>query len=184
VNSAQAAIFVFFLSFIPANSHADRSLPVDNGIITSVRGYRKDPFGSGKMTYHSGVDIAAPVGTPVYPTQQGLVYFAGWYKGYGYLVAIDHGNSYVTIYGHNSRLLASPGQRVNTETAIALSGSTGRSTGPHVHYEVRRWPGGQSPHFRETGHPTHGQGATVVQHELHDGFSDSDSWIDKYVEGL
>lgn len=121
-------------------SHAARQLPVDSGIITSGIGWRLDPFGSGKQVYHHGVDISVPVGTPVYPTERGTVLYAGPYKGYGNLVAVDHGNGYVTIYGHNSVLFAKVGQKVDTATVIALSGNSGRSTGPHVHYEVRQVP--------------------------------------------
>jgi len=118
-----------------------RKLPVDGGAVTSGVGWRLDPFGSGRMVYHYGVDIAVPEGTPVYPTQRGTVTFAGPYKGYGNLVAVDHGNGYVTLYGHNAAIRVTPGQAVETKTVIALAGSTGRSTGPHVHYEVRQIPG-------------------------------------------
>ena len=134
-----AAIFILLL--LPALAAASRQLPVDRGTVTSGIGWRLDPFGSGRMTYHQGVDIAVPEGTPVYPTQRGTVAFAGPYKGYGNLVAVDHGNGYVTLYGHNSTIRVTPGQAVDTKTVIALAGSTGRSTGPHVHYEVRQIPG-------------------------------------------
>ena len=133
---------VLMALIVAINAQADRSLPVDQGVITSTRGWRKDPFGSGKLMFHRGYDISVPMNTPVFPTQRGTVYFSGVYKGYGNLVCIDHGNSYVTMYGHNNRLLVKPGQKVDTKTVIALAGSTGRSTGPHVHYEVRQWPGG------------------------------------------
>ena len=117
---------------------ADRTLPVDNGRVTSGIGWRPDPFGSGRMTYHRGVDIAVPERTPVFPVRKGTVLFAGSHKGYGNLVVVDHGDGFVSIYGHNSSLTASPGQRVDSRTVIALSGNTGRSTGPHVHYEIGR----------------------------------------------
>lgn len=120
---------------------AARQSPVDGGVITSGVGYRLDPFGSGRTVYHNGYDIAVPLGTPVYPTQAGVVYFAGPYRGYGNLVAVDHQNGYVTFYGHNSELKVAVGQKVDTTTVLALAGSTGRSTGPHVHYEVRQVPG-------------------------------------------
>jgi murein DD-endopeptidase MepM/ murein hydrolase activator NlpD len=126
---------------LPAVSPAARQSPVDNGIVTSGVGWRLDPFGSGRLVYHSGYDISVPVGTPVHPTQVGTVFFSAPYHGYGNLVGIDHGNGYLTFYGHNSLLLAKPGDKVDTETVIALSGNTGRSTGPHVHYEMRRIPG-------------------------------------------
>jgi murein DD-endopeptidase MepM/ murein hydrolase activator NlpD len=119
---------------------AARQSPVDGGVLTSGPGLRLDPFGSGRMLMHNGWDIAVPVGTPVYPTQDGTVYFAGPYKGYGNLVAVEHGKGVISLYGHNSELLVKTGQPVTTKDVIALSGSTGHSTGPHVHYELRQLP--------------------------------------------
>lgn len=135
-----SAIICALLAF-PAAALAARQSPVDNGVVTSGVGWRLDPFGSGRMVYHNGYDISVPVGTPVHPTQSGTVFFAAPYKGYGNLVGIDHGNGYLTFYGHNSALLAKPGDKVSPDTVIALSGSTGHSTGPHVHYEMRRIAG-------------------------------------------
>ena len=123
-----------------ANCMASRLHPVDEVRITSGRGWRQDPFGSGKLLFHNGWDYAVPSGTAVYPTEKGRVYLAGWHKGYGWLVVLDHQNGYYTMYGHNSKLLVAPGQYVDSATPIALAGSTGHSTGPHVHYEVRFWP--------------------------------------------
>jgi len=120
-------------------AQADRKSPVDGGSLTSSPGWRQDPFGSGRTVWHNGWDIAVPNGTAVYPTQSGTVYFAGQYKGYGNLVAILHGKGYVSLYGHNQELLVKAGQQVDTKTVIARSGNTGRSTGPHVHYEIRRY---------------------------------------------
>ncbi len=125
---------------LPVTSLAARTSPVDGGVLTSSPGLRLDPFGSGRMVMHNGWDIAVPIGTPVHPTQEGTVYFAGEYRGYGKLVAIEHGKGFISIYGHNSEVLVKPGTQVTAKTVIALSGSTGRSTGPHVHYEVRRLP--------------------------------------------
>lgn len=125
----------------PANAAAQRKSPVDSGTVTSGIGWRPDPFGSGKMIFHRGIDISVPTGTPVYATQAGYVFFAGQHGGYGNLVAVAHGSGFLTLYGHNSKVLVQPGQWVDTRTAIALSGNTGRSTGPHVHYEVRRHSG-------------------------------------------
>ena len=119
---------------------AARTSPVAGGVLTSGPGLRLDPFGSGRMVQHNGWDIAVPTGTPVYPTQDGTVYYAGPYKGYGNLVAVEHGQGFLTLYGHNSEILVKTGQRVDTKTIIARAGSTGRSTGPHVHYEVRQLP--------------------------------------------
>lgn len=131
--------------------------PVPFGQITSTPGWRKDPFGSGRLLHHNGYDIAVPIGTPVTPTQAGTISWADKYRGYGYLVAVDHGNGFVTLYGHLSRVLVAVGMPVTTETVIALSGNTGRSTGPHLHYEIRRWPGAKfdqaPPKMAETTPP-------------------------------
>lgn len=107
-----------------------------NGTITSNFGYRGNPIGGG-TGFHEGLDIAVDYGTPVCATAAGTVTSAGWVDGYGNLVEIDHGNGYVTRYGHNSMILVVVGQEVKTGDILALAGSTGRSTGPHVHYEVR-----------------------------------------------
>lgn len=107
-----------------------------NGTITSNFGYRGNPIGGG-TGYHEGLDIAVDYGTPVRATASGKVTMAGWVDGYGNLVEIDHGGGFVTRYGHNSMLLVVVGQEVKTGDIIALAGSTGRSTGPHCHYEVR-----------------------------------------------
>ena len=107
-----------------------------SGRITSYFGGRKSPGGIGS-TNHKGIDIAAPKGTPVYAADGGTVTYSGWMSGYGYLVRIDHGNGYVTYYGHNSSLTASVGQHVYKGQQIARVGSTGNSTGNHCHFEVR-----------------------------------------------
>jgi murein DD-endopeptidase MepM/ murein hydrolase activator NlpD len=106
-----------------------------NGTITSNFGYRGNPIGG--TGFHEGVDIAVDYGTPVRVTASGKVTMAGWVDGYGNLVEVDHGGGFVTRYGHNSMLLVVVGQEVKTGDIISLAGSTGRSTGPHVHYEVR-----------------------------------------------
>ena len=131
---------IFGLLLFATTALAARTSPVDGGLLTSGPGLRLDPFGSGRMVQHNGWDIAVPTGTPVYPTQEGTVYFAGPYKGYGNLVVVEHGQGFITLYGHNSEILVKAGQYVNTKTIIARAGSTGRSTGPHVHYEVRQLP--------------------------------------------
>jgi murein DD-endopeptidase MepM/ murein hydrolase activator NlpD len=111
--------------------------PVE-GPITSRFGMRASPFaGEGGQEMHTGIDIAARTGTPVIATGGGTIIVSGDNGGYGLLVVIDHGRGVTTWYGHNSRLLVAPGQRVNAGDVIAEVGSTGRSTGPHVHYEVR-----------------------------------------------
>jgi murein DD-endopeptidase MepM/ murein hydrolase activator NlpD len=94
-------------------------------------------FGSRWGRMHEGIDIAVGTGTPVHAAAAGTVIYAGWMEGYGNLVAIDHGNGLSTAYGHNSALVSSVGQTVSAGQVIAYSGSTGHSTGPHVHFEVR-----------------------------------------------
>lgn len=109
-------------------------MPVD-GYISSYFGGRPDPF-SGHAAYHTGLDISTPTGTPVRAVAEGMVTFAGIRSGYGDVIEIDHGNGYMTRYAHNSTLVVRPGQRVHVGDVIAKAGSTGRSTGSHVHFEV------------------------------------------------
>lgn len=109
--------------------------PVD-GILRSTFGGRSDPL-SGKHRFHTGVDLEVPPGTPVRATADGVVTGAQWSGAYGKLVKLDHGNGIETYYAHLSHFLVRPGQAVRRGQVIALSGRTGRVTGPHVHYEVR-----------------------------------------------
>nr|WP_326184181.1 M23 family metallopeptidase [uncultured Oscillibacter sp.] len=106
-------------------------------VVTSEFGYRSDPF-TGKPKGHSGMDLAVPTGTPVRAALPGTVTVSAYNQGgYGYYIMIDHGDGLSTLYGHCSQLLASVGRTVEAGDVIALSGSTGRSTGPHLHFEVR-----------------------------------------------
>jgi murein DD-endopeptidase MepM/ murein hydrolase activator NlpD len=117
----------------------DRSQPTVspvNGILGSTFGGRSDPL-SGKHKFHTGVDLEVPPGTPVCVTADGVVTGAKWSGAYGKLVKVDHGNGIETYYAHLSTFLVRPGQAVLRGQVIALSGRTGRVTGPHVHYEVR-----------------------------------------------
>lgn len=107
------------------------------GWLTSLFGKRNDPF-TGKRKMHEGLDIAGRVGTPILATADGVVNRVGHFPGYGKLVVIDHGYGYQTYYGHNSKLYVKAGQRVKRGSEIAALGNTGSSTGPHVHYEIRR----------------------------------------------
>ncbi|PZF91257.1 hypothetical protein C1I99_23625 [Micromonospora deserti] len=110
------------------------------GRLTSRFGNRFDPYYH-VWQLHAGIDIAAPTGTPILAAAGGRVTRAGWYGGYGNYTCIDHGRAdgqrLSTCYGHQSRLLVSPGQRVRAGQVIGLVGSTGASTGPHLHFEVR-----------------------------------------------
>lgn len=107
-----------------------------SGVVSSHFGFRVSPGGIGS-TYHEGLDIASSYGNPVHATANGRITQAGWVNGYGYLVEIDHGNGIKTRYGHNSAILVSVGNQVVQGQTISLIGSTGNSTGPHCHYEVR-----------------------------------------------
>jgi len=106
-----------------------------HGWITSNFGFRFSPWGDG-VKMHKGIDIASPVGTPVYAPSDGTVVFAGYKGGYGNAVVIDHGYGISTLYGHNSELFVKEGDHVERGSRISAVGSTGSSTGPHLHYEV------------------------------------------------
>ena len=110
-------------------------MPIANTYITSGFGGRADPFGGGRG-YHKGMDFHARTGDPVMAVADGVVSYAGVRSGYGNVVEIDHGNGYVTRYAHNSRLLVRVGDLVRSGQQVAKAGSTGRSTGAHVHFEV------------------------------------------------
>jgi murein DD-endopeptidase MepM/ murein hydrolase activator NlpD len=110
-------------------------LPPVGGTITSKVGMRIDPI-DGKWRQHNGIDIAIPSGTPVRPVARGVVVYSGSRTGYGNTIIVEHDNGVVTLYAHNSQLLASEGQVVTSDSTIAVSGSTGRSTGPHLHFEA------------------------------------------------
>lgn len=111
--------------------------PVPGGQRNSSFGKRIDPF-NGRTAFHSGLDFQAPRGTPILASAGGRVVFAGYHRQYGYLVEIDHGNSLVTRYAHCSRLFVKVGDVVTPSQRIAAVGSTGRSTGAHLHFEVLR----------------------------------------------
>ncbi|MCJ0825696.1 M23 family metallopeptidase [Luteimonas sp. 50] len=115
-------------------------MPIANTYITSGFGGRADPFGGGRG-YHKGMDFHARTGDPVMAVADGVVSYAGVRSGYGNVVEIDHGNGYVTRYAHNSRLLVRVGDLVRSGQQVAKAGSTGRSTGAHVHFEV--WDNGR-----------------------------------------
>jgi len=109
--------------------------PVIEGYESSPFGMRIDPF-TGELSFHPGIDFAGPEGEPVEAAAAGVVTWAGPRSGYGNMVEIDHGNGYATLYGHSEKVLVHVGEVVKKGQEIALLGSTGRSTGPHVHFEV------------------------------------------------
>ncbi|AZQ13085.1 M23 family metallopeptidase [Shewanella khirikhana] len=137
-NDAQLAL----LETVAANLHIDEERyvsgrPVSKGYLSSPYGLRNDPF-TGRRTMHKGIDFAGSEGADVVATAGGVVTWAGDMFGYGQLVEVDHGNGLRTRYGHNKTLSVAVGDVVAKGEKIATMGSTGRSTGPHVHYEVLR----------------------------------------------
>ncbi len=111
--------------------------PLSSYRITSNFGYRRHPVYK-RTRFHSGIDLAAPTGTRISAADSGQVVFAGWRGGYGRCVIIDHHNNYKTLYGHMSRILVSTGANVRRGSIIGAVGSTGVSTGPHLHFELRK----------------------------------------------
>lgn len=129
--------FFYGLAFVP---------PIMEGRMTSNYGKRKDPF-TKKKTFHGGIDIAAPEGTPVYASAEGQIIFAGEKGAYGQLIVIKHILGFETRYGHLEEIQVEVGDKVKKNQQIGLVGSTGRSTGPHLHFEVRRFRKNQKPEF-------------------------------------
>lgn len=111
-------------------------MPLDGARLTSDFGMRTHPVLGGRRK-HKGIDLAAPTGTPIYATADGIVERAEWFSSYGLFVGIQHGANLETRYAHMSRLAVAEGQWVKKGDIIGYVGSTGRSTGPHLHYEVR-----------------------------------------------
>ena len=127
------------LSFLPASSAAAITMisPVGQPmIVKSPQGFRIHPI-TGEYKYHSGVDLAADYGDPIYAAAAGTVTYAGWMQGYGNTVIINHGGGISTLYGHCQSVNVSVGESVSQGDVIAYCGSTGNSTGPHCHFEVR-----------------------------------------------
>lgn len=122
---------VYFASSIAGSGGSGRFGWPMRGVITSR-------FGRRGYGFHYGIDIAAPRGTAIVAADGGVVSYSGWYGGYGYCIMINHGNGYQTLYGHLSKMSVKVGQRVSKGQRIGSCGSTGKSTGPHVHFEVRK----------------------------------------------
>lgn len=115
----------------------DPHIPILSGMVTSSYGWRKHPVKGGRK-HHNGLDIAAKLGMPVLAPASGIVVFSGVRNGYGNVVEIDHGNGYVSLLAHHSKLLVKAGDVVDSTTVIAKAGRTGYATGVHVHVEVRQ----------------------------------------------
>lgn len=132
-----AALETLILSRELARQIVPGGRPVESGYISSFFGKRPDPF-TGETAFHAGLDFAGAPGTRVLAAADGVISYAGKDKDYGKMIEITHGNGYVTRYAHNSSLLVEPGQTVRRGDPLALMGSTGRSTGTHLHFEVLR----------------------------------------------
>jgi murein DD-endopeptidase MepM/ murein hydrolase activator NlpD len=113
------------------------NMPVRRGYVTSRYGYRTDPF-TGRTAFHAGIDFAGPEGTDVFAVAPGIVIFAGAKSGYGNVIEINHGDGMITRYAHARSLTVKVGDMVTKDQLVAYMGSTGRSSGPHLHYEVMR----------------------------------------------
>ena len=134
--------------FIPCGkiSTIERSLflgtaffsPIQYGKATSGFGTRRNPFNDRRTEFHKGIDLGCHTGTPVHSARKGEVVFSGYDEGYGNLVVVEHEFGYRSYYGHLSKRLVKAGQSVKPGETIALSGNTGRSTGPHLHFEIRK----------------------------------------------
>jgi murein DD-endopeptidase MepM/ murein hydrolase activator NlpD len=136
---AQSAAVAAKIQAAQAQSASSGAAPSANpgGYQWPVSGPVTSPFGWRWGRMHEGIDIAVPSGTPVHAAAAGTVIYAGWMEGYGNFVILDHGGGIATAYGHNTSLAVAVGQTVSQGQVIAYSGSTGHSTGPHVHFEVR-----------------------------------------------
>ena len=123
-------------TYRPATVSIPSRMPVNGAALTSGYGMRIHPVLGGRRA-HKGVDLAEPVGSPVYATADGVVSRADWFSSYGLYISLEHGGNIQTRYGHLSRLNVAAGQAVHKGDLIGYVGTTGRSTGPHLHYEVR-----------------------------------------------
>ena len=131
----QALDSVLMSKRLLSNNNYLANLPVRKGAITSTFGYRTDPF-TGHAAFHAGMDFSGVQGTDIYSVAAGVVSFSGVKSGYGNVIEVTHGNGYVTRYAHAQSLVARVGDMVAKDQLIAYMGSTGRSTGTHLHYEV------------------------------------------------
>jgi murein DD-endopeptidase MepM/ murein hydrolase activator NlpD len=134
---ALAAVSASLAARIQTSQSSSAVVPSSSGLIWPVSGPVTSGFGWRWGRMHEGIDIAVPTGTPVSAAASGRIIYAGWMGGYGNLVVIDHGGGLATAYGHNSSIAVGSGTSVSQGQTIAYAGSTGHSTGPHVHFEVR-----------------------------------------------
>ncbi|WP_169741262.1 M23 family metallopeptidase [Andreprevotia chitinilytica] len=130
--------------FRPDSLQLPTHAPLTSGLQSSSFGWRIDPF-TGHQTFHEGIDFSGEVGTPVHAAAAGTVVYAAFHPQYGNMVEIDHGNGLTSRYAHSSKLLVSEGDVIKVGQPVALLGSTGRSTGPHLHFEIRYKGVAQNP---------------------------------------
>ena len=152
-------------------AHIPSIMPIDvkEYTMASGYGYRNDPI-YGTTKFHEGLDFAATMGTPVFATADGTVEEAGWKGGYGNCVDLSHGYNYTTRYGHLSEILVSPGKEVKRGELIGRVGSTGKSTGPHLHYEVRFKGEPQNPvnyYFMDVGPEEYAEMIRIAENAGH-----------------
>ena len=140
IEAKEQQLFALESLLLDKNISAEQKItgrPVNTGWLSSPYGYRSDPF-TGKRAWHAGIDFSALAGSDVVSTAAGVVTTVERKAGYGIFVEVSHGDGYTTRYGHNKTVLVKKGDLVKKGQTIAKVGSTGRSTGPHVHYEVTR----------------------------------------------
>jgi len=139
--SPDASLYNFYRNYTRYLYQKIQTIPLGypkSGELKSEYGYRANPFSRRGSEFHKGIDIKGEIGEPVYATADGIVEFADWYNGYGKCVKIHHKSGYTTIFGHLSAYNVEPGQYIKAGDIIGYIGNTGRSTGPHIHYEIRK----------------------------------------------
>jgi murein DD-endopeptidase MepM/ murein hydrolase activator NlpD len=129
----------------PAQNHLPPQEPVEEGLLWPVSGTINSSFGPRGASFHDGIDIAAPEGTPIFAIERGDVIYSDQLRGYGNIVIIRHGGGIMSVYAHNQVNLVREGQQVERGSVIAKVGSTGRVTGPHLHFEIRKNNAAQDP---------------------------------------
>jgi murein DD-endopeptidase MepM/ murein hydrolase activator NlpD len=135
------SVYEFYDNYTNSVFQDLKNIPVGfpyTGDVSSGYGNRRNPFGGRSGEFHSGIDLKGPIGDPIKATADGEVVNATWKGGYGICVVLDHGNGYQTYFGHLSGTNVMQGQKVKAGDVIGFLGSTGRSTGPHLHYEIRK----------------------------------------------
>ena len=142
--SSYASIYDKVRDDIQRITHIPSIRPLNGGYMNSSFGYRNDPI-DGVMRFHQGQDITVSTGTPIYAPADGTVKRAYYVGGFGNHIKLDHGFGYTTILAHMSKLYVKYGQKVNRGDIIGLSGNTGRSTAPHLHYEIHYYGTPQNP---------------------------------------